>query len=182
MAASRVCFPPSDFGEDMRLDPFAPGADGRPCWFALLIPWFITRIAVRTGPSAGGGGAGGAGVVAEMLQMLLLLLLSLLLSPVRTHRSAWRWLVQATLESVGDVTATAKYSGKRVDGKHFDQRLRGALNMVRRRQHRNKDKGGALSSIMGWQHRNKTRAGGLSCPETAAPCLPSWDGSTALSP
>jgi xanthine/uracil permease/Ca2+-binding EF-hand superfamily protein len=37
--------------------------------------------------------------------------------------------IAATLESVGDVTATAKYSGKRVDGKHFDQRLRGALNM-----------------------------------------------------
>ena len=37
--------------------------------------------------------------------------------------------IAATLESVGDVTATARYSGKRVDGKHFDQRLRGALNM-----------------------------------------------------
>jgi Ca2+-binding EF-hand superfamily protein len=69
-----------DFGPGMRLDPWAPGPDGHPCWYSLLIPWFITRIA-------------------------------------------------ATLESVGDVTATAKYSGKRVDGKHFDQRLRGALNM-----------------------------------------------------
>lgn len=37
--------------------------------------------------------------------------------------------IAATLESVGDVTATARYSGKRVDGVHFDQRLRGALNM-----------------------------------------------------
>ena len=27
------------------------------------------------------------------------------------------------------MTATARYSGKRVDGKHFDQRLRGALNL-----------------------------------------------------
>ena len=37
--------------------------------------------------------------------------------------------IAATLESVGDVTATARYSGKRIDGKAFDQRLRGALNM-----------------------------------------------------
>eukprot|EP01052_Picozoa_sp_SAG31_P001240 SAG31_NODE_41_length_31342_cov_8.029286_30_plen_879_part_00 len=69
-----------DFGPEMRLDPWAPGQDGHPCWYSLLVPWLITRIA-------------------------------------------------ATLESVGDVTATAKYSGKRVDGKHFAQRLRGALNM-----------------------------------------------------
>jgi xanthine/uracil permease len=37
--------------------------------------------------------------------------------------------IAATLESVGDITATAKYSGKASDGPSFDQRLRGGLNM-----------------------------------------------------
>ena len=37
--------------------------------------------------------------------------------------------IASMLESIGDITATAKASGKVIDGPHFERRLRGGLNM-----------------------------------------------------